>query len=202
MADDSQIETASSPAPQAMICTGCQAVLRDEYFVSNGQPLCAQCAATARNAEPAAGGAGRFAKAVLFGLVAAAVGAAVYAGTMILAHAEWALISIAIGWGVGKAVRFASLDRGGWRYQVLAVILTYTSICAAYAAGAWNEIGHPDAEQIRILLTNLFVLPYMGGGQTAIGWLIIGFGLWQAWKSNHPAKVALSGPHPVVGAAA
>ena len=37
--------------------------------------------------------------------LAAIAGAAVYAGVMIFANSEWALISIAIGWFVGNSTR-------------------------------------------------------------------------------------------------
>ncbi len=181
-----------------MACSACQTPMLTEYFSANGQVLCDRCAEATRQHFAGAGlGVGRFGMAVLLGLGAMLVGAAGYAGVMIYAHAEWALISIAIGWFVGKAVRKGSGNRGGWRYQLLAALLTYTAICAAYAAVGWHEIGSPDLGQIIALAVMMYALPFLGGAENIIGWLIIGFGVWQAWKMNQPVQLEITGPHAI-----
>jgi hypothetical protein len=198
MADDLQFERADYAAPRTMACSACKSAILTEYYSANGQVLCAACAEGMRQFMAGPGlGVTRFGQAVLFGLGAAIAGAAVYAGVMIFANAEWALISIAIGWFVGKAVRKGSRNRGGWRYQLLAALLTYTAICGAYAAVGWHQIGHPDLSQIVTLLVLMYALPFIGGVQNVIGWLIIGFGVWQAWKMNQPLQVEITGPHAI-----
>ena len=198
MADDLQFERADYAAPRTMACSACKAAILKEYYAANGQVLCAACAEGMRQYAAGPGlGVTRFGQAVLFGLGAAIAGAAVYAGVMISADSEWALISIAIGWFVGKAVRKGSRNRGGWRYQLLAGLLTYTAICAAYAAVLWHSIGQPGLPQVIELAVLMYALPFMGGTQNIIGWLIIGFGVWQAWKMNQPLQLAITGPHAI-----
>ena len=43
------------------------------------------------------------------------------------------LISIVVAFLVGNAVHQGSRHEGGWAYQLLAIFLTYTAICASYA---------------------------------------------------------------------
>lgn len=198
MADDLQFERADYTAPRTMACSACQSAILTEYYAANGQVLCAACADGMRQYVAGPGlGVTRFGQAVLFGLGATIAGAAVYAGVMIYAGYELALISIGIGWFVGKAVRKGSRNRGGWRYQLLAALLTYTSICGAYAAVGWHAIGAPNLGQIISLAVIMYALPFMGGAQNIIGWLIIGFGVWQAWKMNAPLQVEITGPHAI-----
>jgi predicted lipid-binding transport protein (Tim44 family) len=39
--------------------------------------------------------------------------------------------------------------------------------------------------------------PFLGGAQSLIGLLIIGFALWEAWKFNRPRALAITGPYQV-----
>jgi hypothetical protein len=66
------------------------------------------------------------------GLGVALLGGAVWWAVRTYLHFEIAIISIAIGWGVGTVVRRASGNRGGLGYQLLAVALTYFGICSNY----------------------------------------------------------------------
>ena len=196
MSDELQFDRADYAAPQPVACRACQGVIPDEYYAVNGQVLCRTCADGLRQrAGGPALGVTQIGQAIGFGLGAAIAGTAVYAGVMILANSEWALISIAIGWLVGMAVRKGSGNRGGWQYQVLAAFLTYTSICAAYAAVAWYSIGSPSPEQIGRIALLMYTLPFLGGFENVIGWLIIGFGMWQAWQQNRPSALTVTGPH-------
>jgi hypothetical protein len=53
---------------------------------------------------------------------------------------EIGLISILVGFMVGAGVRKGSRHRGGWHYQLLAVILTYSAIAASYSAATLPQI--------------------------------------------------------------
>lgn len=198
MADDLQFERADFPVQRAMACGHCKEAILSEYFAANGQVLCGTCADGIRQFVAGSGlGVGRFSRAVIFGIGAAIAGTAVYAGVAIFAKSEWALISIAIGWFVGKAVRTGSGGRGGWRYQLLAALLTYTSICAAYAAMVLHAAGAFDAANFIGAVIMMYALPFFGGAENIIGWLIIAFGMWQAWKMNQPIAVEITGPHAI-----
>ncbi len=202
MDDNLQFDRAEYAAPRGTMCTACQAALTTEYFSANGQVLCARCAENVRQFYTGDGsGAGRFAMAVALGFGAALVGGAVYAGVMIGSNSEWGIISIGIGWLVGKAVRHGSNNRGGWRYQVLAAFLTYSAIAGAYAAGILHRTADLNAVKIITVAIMSYAIPFMGGFQNILGILIIGFGVWQAWQMNRPLQLDITGPHALGGAA-
>src|SRR4029078_2038462 len=76
--------------------------------------------------------AGPFILAALFGLGAGVVGAAGYYAVIALANLEIGIVAILIGYMVGYAVRKGAGNRGGRRFQVLAVALTYGAVALAY----------------------------------------------------------------------
>src|SRR6185295_7386395 len=95
-------------------------------------------------ARQPAGGVG---KALLFGIPAALLGTAIYYAIMAFTGYEFALVAILIGWMVGKAVHKGSGGRGGRRYQIIAVILTYISICSTYIPGILKGIESISQEE-------------------------------------------------------
>jgi hypothetical protein len=198
MDNDLQFERAEFAAAPATICTACQRPLTNEYFAANGRILCASCAAGLQKVVAGQGSRPRrFLVATVFGLGAAIAGALVYWGVMVFAHSEWAIISIGIGYIVGKAVRKGSGNRGGWRYQLLAAVLTYASIAGAYASAVLHQIGQPTPEQVVAVALAAYRIPFMGGFENLIGILIIAFGVWQAWQLNRPLALAVTGPHAI-----
>jgi hypothetical protein len=68
----------------------------------------------------------------IFGLGAGIVGAAIYYAVIALANLEIGIVAILIGYMVGYAVRKGARGRGGLRFQVLAIMLTYCSVALAY----------------------------------------------------------------------
>ena len=202
MDDNLQFDRAEYAAPRGTMCSACQAALTAEYFSANGQVLCARCAENVRQFYAGDGsGAGRFAMAVALGFGAALAGGAVYAAVMIGSSSQWGIISVGIGWLVGKAVRKGSNNRGGWRYQLLAAFLTYTAICGAYAADVLHGSGDLNAVKIISVAIMAYAIPFLGGFQNILGILIIGFGVWQAWQMNRPLRLEITGPHALGGAA-
>lgn len=202
MDKDLQFDRAEYAAPHALTCSACKTLLTAEYWSANGQVLCGTCAAGLRQyAEGSGSPSQRFLHALLLGAGAAILGSAVYGAVLVYSRSEWAPISIAIGWFVGKAVRRGSHNLGGRRYQLLAAFLTYTAICCAYLADVWPRLQSPDFARIIALVAVAYALPFMGGLQNIIGLLIIAFGVWQAWQINRPLVVDVTGPHPIGGAA-
>jgi hypothetical protein len=49
-----------------------------------------------------------------------------------LTDSQWGILAVVVGLVVGGAVRKGSNARGGWRYQALAIFLTYTAIVSSY----------------------------------------------------------------------
>ncbi len=193
-----QFERAEFTAPVAAQCTACQQPLVGEYFSANGQVLCAACAESLRHQLGGTGSrAGRFLQAVLFGSGAALLGGAIYGAVMAYAQSQWGIISIAVGFLVGKAVRKGSGDRGGWRYQLLAAALTYAAVCGAYAFAVYHSIEEPTVGTVVGLIILSYRLPFMGGAENILGILIIAFGVYQAWQMNRGISLEITGPYPL-----
>lgn len=120
-------------------CGFCGREAQGVYYQVGDTVACTRCR-NERAAGPAGSRIGRFSKAIVFGLVAGTVGAAIWYGVRRLTGYEIGLIAIAVGFLVGAAVRAGSGGRGGRRYQVLAVALTYFSICLNYAPDVVGEL--------------------------------------------------------------
>lgn len=127
-----QFDRAEPAGRESATCANCHQPLTTTYFQINGVAICPRCRALIDAQWNRGTSAGRFARALGLGGLAAIAGAAVYYGILAATGFEFSLISILVGLLVGVAVRKGSYGRGGWRYQALAMFLTYTSIVAAY----------------------------------------------------------------------
>lgn len=127
-------------ATTALACTVCGADIATSYYEVNGSITCISCRAKLRSQFTGGSGSARFAKAVGFGLVAAAVGSALYYAVLALTGYEIGLVAIVVGFLVGRAVNRGSQGRGGRAYQLLAVGLTYFAIVTTYIPMIVKEI--------------------------------------------------------------
>ena len=126
-----QFERAERAAPSGgAACAFCKQPISSSYYEVNGQVACQRCRGQILAAWNKGSPGRRFAKALGLGAVAAAVGAGVYFGIEALTGYEFGLVAIVVGLLVGGAVRKGSNGRGGWRYQALAMFLTYSAIVA------------------------------------------------------------------------
>ncbi|HJU66799.1 MAG TPA: hypothetical protein VJ650_01030 [Gemmatimonadaceae bacterium] len=181
-----------------LTCAICSTPLRTEYFQVGGQPACAACASAAERANENAARQGLrplvFARALVFGLVAAVAGAALYYAVAALTGWEIALVAIAIGFMVGFAVNKASGSAGGRRFQWLAAILTYFAVGLAYSPFAFNS-----PSEVSVLL--IFALPviYIANSMPSglLSAIIILVGMQQAWKMTARASLPITGPYKV-----
>ena len=122
---------AAAPA-EGVTCAVCQRAIPDKYFDVNGQPACDRCRIQIERQAETPTEFSTFGKAVLYGLGAAILGAMVYYAVIAITNFEIGLVAIAIGFMVGFAVRKAAGDRGGLRFQILAIVLTYWAVGLAY----------------------------------------------------------------------
>src|SRR6185503_7327798 len=120
-------------------CTTCGSSFQAEYYSVNGHAVCDACRQAIEAATETPTEAGPFILAALFGLGAGVVGAAVYYAVIALANLEIGIVAILIGYMVGYAVRKGAGRRGGRRFQVLAVALTYLSVGLAYTPIAVSQ---------------------------------------------------------------
>ena len=116
----------------SLACTACSTDISVSYYEVNGSIICPSCRATLREQFTGGSSRKRAAKAVGFGLVGAAVGAAAYGGVVALTGKGFGLLLLLIGFLVGRAVNLGSGQRGGRAYQFLAVGLTYFAVVSTY----------------------------------------------------------------------
>lgn len=215
-------ETDGSPGSPS--CALCNNALVSEYHELNGAPICMVCRAREEERFAADGGWGRLFTAGCLGFGAAVLGSIVYWGFTKLTGFELGLMAIAVGWLVGKAVMKGSNYRGGRKYQILAVALTYFSITFSYIPYLFEAAGKQAAEEAKknpeslkksvapaatdppltagtaaiavgALALVILAAPFLAGFSNVIGWFIIAFGLWEAWKFTRKQPFELSGPH-------
>jgi hypothetical protein len=212
--------SASASAP----CAACGQTIWGLYYAANGKVLCERCKTALDQAASQGSSAGRFLKATVCGVGAGAVGSGIWYAVRAATGYEVGIIAVAVGFMVGAAVRKGSSGRGGWRYQALAMFLTYASIVSAYVPDIVAEIrkmgeakavtgASPDpageapqpggrgllglAVAIVFLFALAFAAPFLGGVQNIMGIVIIGIGVYEAWKLNKRQVLEITGPHQV-----
>jgi hypothetical protein len=189
----------------ASACTSCRSALLGSYFQANGQVLCERCAGAIRKLFVSGeGGFGRFLKAAVFGIGGGLLGAAVYTASLALMHINLALITILIGFLVGKMVRQGSENRGGIGYQIMAVLITYGMIGASIVLSEMftsDDTRHGILGKIFIVAIGAVAGPVIAATNSPLGGLITIFGLMQAWKMNKGVVVNITGPHALASSA-
>lgn len=212
-----QFERAEFTEPRAAAqCTSCQRAITDTYFEVNGHLLCPSCREQVEASLTGGSKSGRFFRALGLGAGAAAAGALLYFGVSAATGYNLGLIAVAVGWLVGAAVRKGSDGRGGAFYQLLAVGLTYLSICASLAPDLYEGLSTPPAAEavaegepaeessslheasvaVRVIVAGIASLaaPVLVGFESPISLLIYGFALWEAWRRNTRPVLKIDGP--------
>lgn len=125
-------EPASGAPTGSIVCSVCSSPLPDTYFVANGQIVCERCRRGVEEEWNRGGAAGRMSKAVGLGVLAMIGCSLLWYLVLKLTDSQWGILAVVVGLVVGGAVRKGSNGRGGWRYQALAIFLTYTAIVSSY----------------------------------------------------------------------
>lgn len=199
MANDLQFDKADFGGTAALSCAACKVPITDEYFQANGQTVCPACRAQIAQFGDAGSKVGRMARASLVGVGAAFAGFLLYWGILAVTGYELGLIAIVVGWLVGAGVRWGSNQRGGLFYQLMAVALTYISICGSYVPMIAKELSAdaPYLVKLIVAIPLSWAAPFLAGFENVIGWIIIGIGLWQAWSMNRKVEIEVRGPFKV-----
>lgn len=203
MSDMPQFSTAEYAQPQLQRCRFCTSPLVTEYYRVRGQTACAGCAANARSGQEDASGNAAFTRAVLFGIAAAIAGLAGYAAFTISTHFYVGYIALGVGYIVARAMKVGSGGRGGPRYQIVAVILTYLAIALAeIPIGLWHfhtkvPAGRLLAAGIRVLPMGLIspILEMSSPAHGLINLVIIYVGLRIAWRGTAGSTATVDGPY-------
>lgn len=207
--DELQFDTAEAAdnpdeaAPAAVACAGCGRPITDLYYAAGEKVVCPDCRDQYVASQAAGPGAAGLVKATVLGIIGGTVGALIWFAVGWATGYTIGLIAIVVGLLVGGAVRAGSGGRGGREYQILAVLLTYLSICLADLLAILPQLpsGIPVAQQVRLLIRlfpHALTAPF-SGGQNIIGILIIAFAIWQAWQMNTGRPRDLAGPYSVSG---
>lgn len=199
MTTDTELQFDQVERPATQACSACQSAFRGSYFQANGHLLCEACADKIRNSyQEKSGGFVRFLKASFLGIGGGLLGSAVYTAVLAITHINAALITILIGWLVGKGVRKGNGDRGGRGYQILAVLITYLAFGFSMSLSELltTELAEGSIVQgIVICVIGTFIGGALMATSDLLGAIIAFFGLLQAWKSNAAATVEITGPH-------
>ena len=139
--------TPSAINPQGVTCTLCQQTIPDEYYDVNGQSVCNACRGQLAEMAETPRDWGVFVKAGLFGLGAAIAGAILYYAVVAITNFEIGIVAIAIGYMVGWTIRRGAGGRGGRRFQVLALVLTYWAVGLAYTPLVFQQLGEEDKKE-------------------------------------------------------
>lgn len=117
--------------PDQPLCHACREPVHGVYYDVNGATTCERCRHDLELAGTG-GGASRLARATLFGVLAALVCSIAWYAIRRLTGYEFGILAIGVGLLVGGGVRAGGRGRGGWRYQALAMFLTYNAIVVTY----------------------------------------------------------------------
>jgi len=85
------------------------------------------------------------------------------------------------------------------------MFLTYSSIVMSYVPLLLKEgLNTPDVQQggpgykvvmILIMIPLMYIAPFLGGLENILGIIIIGIGVYEAWKINKKSTLQVSGPY-------
>jgi hypothetical protein len=196
--DNLQFQKAEFADPRAK-CRACQSPLSGNYFQFAGAMICPACATRVQSAQAEPDHSGLI-RGTLFGLGAAVACAVGYATILVVTGFELALVSIAVGYLVGRAVRIGSHGLGGRRCQAIAVVLTYLAITISYLPLLLKNIEATSAQiagAIVPLLGIALAYPFLqlqDGIGGILGIAIIAFGLLQAWRQTARDRRVVTGP--------
>ena len=118
----------TSPTSTGATCAGCKRPITDAYYEINGKIVCTACSQQIAASFRGGSGLGRLVGALVFGFMAAVLGAAVYFGVTRATGWNIGYVAIFVGFLVGGAVRKGTGNRGGLLYQFLALLLSYFAV--------------------------------------------------------------------------
>ena len=209
-----------SGKPGETVCTSCGKAIISSYFQLNGALTCPSC--TQRIKEQISKDShASFGRGVLFGFGGAILGLVIYVAFALITGLIAGIISLAVGYIVGKAMVKGSGGVGGRRYQVAAVLLTYMAVSLSavplalsqhskqrsaqqqHAQGidpATQQAPKPTmgfASAVGTLALIGLASPFMGlsnPGQGIIGLIILFVGLRIAWRITAGKALNIVGP--------
>ena len=182
-------------------CTLCQSGIDQTYYQIQGRDACPACAEAQVQLQNQTDSADKTMRALLWGSGAALLGAAGFA-IVAMIGLRLAILSIGVGWLVGRAIKKGTAGYSSRKYQVMAVVLTYLAIATSYvplvmSAMARMPGGSPGFSLE--LIGRILILPVTSGlynlPMGLLTLLINFFGLQQAWKQTAESVALVAGPY-------
>jgi hypothetical protein len=197
-------------------CKACGRPIGGDHYRINGFATCAGCAQQIKQQIPEDSHSA-FVRGVLFGIGAAILGLILYVGFALATGLMIGYVSLAVGYLVGKAIAKGSGGVGGRRYQIAAVLLTYSAVSlSAVPIAITQQIKHRSEQQARVADSAAAPAPSMNPvgliGTLAliglaspflelsdpvhgiIGLVILFVGIRIAWKITAARQVSIEGP--------
>jgi hypothetical protein len=175
-------------------CAECRDAIVDTYYESDDGIVCAACHTRVTSASALETDRGELSRALGFGVIAAALVAAVYFGLLAAIGREVSFALILVGFAVGRAVRIGGRRRGGRRFQWLALGLTYLAMVMTYVPFVLKGSAAADLGALLLLAAAAPILEGIDHGVTRI---MIAIALGQAWHVNRRVEQKLTGPFHV-----
>jgi len=211
-----QFSTADYSAKAGESCKACGQAISGAYYQVNGAKTCANCATRIIDQLPKDSHAA-FARGVLFGVGGTILGLGIYVGFALATGLIAGLVSLAVGYIVGRAILMGSGGVGGRRYQVVAVLLTYIAVSLAAvpiavsqhmkqkSSQARNQVSEPAASAPKVSVAKAvgtlaligLASPFLGLSnpmQGVIGLIILFVGIRIAWRMTAARQVNILGP--------
>ena len=143
-----QFATAEYSARAAdVVCKSCAKALGEPYYRVNGMLVCAKCTQLIQDQMPADSHP-MFMRGISFGVGGAILGFGIYVVFALATGLTAGIISLAVGYLVGKAIIMGSKGARGRRYQIAAVLLTYLAVSlSAVPIYISQQIKHQGAQQ-------------------------------------------------------
>jgi hypothetical protein len=177
----------------APTCAVCGQAIAGPWWMAGAATLCATCkdgvaAWAARRATLVDLG-----RATLFGLGAAILGAAVWAGIRMATGYELSLVALGIAWLVGRAVVLGGGQ--GLPQQLLAVALTYLAVVGNYFPVVLGGLEGTDPLSVLLAVVFTLGLPVIFAMEADVLWfIIVGIGLYSAFQYPKRPKIEITGP--------
>jgi hypothetical protein len=198
------------------VCKSCGQAISGAPYRVNGVLTCANCAERIRQQVPKDSHAA-LVRGISFGVGGAVLGLVIYVAFALSTGWVIGYISLAVGYIVGKAIIMGSRGLGGRRYQVAAVLLTYSAVSLAAVPIAVHQMKHRNVEQhaqmsgpetvsaprmsparaVGILTLLGLASPFLELSNPThgiIGLVILFVGMRIAWKITAGRPVTITGP--------
>lgn len=208
-------EYSNQPAEAA--CKACRKPLGDPHYRVNGALVCASCTQRIKAQMPDDSHSA-FVRGISFGVGGAVLGFGIYVGFALATGLMAGIVSLAVGYFVGKAITMGSKGARGRRYQIAAVLLTYMAVSlSAVPIFISQQIKHRNAQQqtqassssaattpkmspvkaIGVLTLVGLASPFLALADPAhglIGLVILFVGLRIAWRLTAGGPIDIVGP--------